>query len=333
MKNTTVHRGTYFLFLTLGTVFFLQAAFAQPFGLSIDAISEDEEDRYAQLQIENTTVIERAHALETQSWEAEAAGDAQRFQKLKTESDEILKRREDQYLKEIERKPFDYITKVALGDFYLYTHRENLAYPYWKSAADHQPSNHWAWNNLGNYYGHFGPADDAFPAFEKALSLKPLDATYLYNYGTTLFAFRLEAMSRYGLKDEQGKWDEQKLFDMALRTLDKAAMIDSENLELQKEIAIDYYNIKPARTSAALKAWRRVLKLAEKIQDLREISQTQLHIARTFMIAGCYPKAKETLEFVVHPFDQKPRDKMLKEIHNHSDRLNCETTIAQLRKN
>jgi len=145
---------------------------------------------------------------ENQRFEAEGAG---------VPKDElnrrIMKRTEpvraayDDFLK---RNPKHGNAHLAYASFLEDIHEEDAALEHMLKAKEVDPKNPAAWNNLANYYGHFGDVTNAFSHYEKAIELDPKEPVYYHNFGTTVFLFRHDVMEYYGIKDEQ------QVFDKAL---------------------------------------------------------------------------------------------------------------------
>jgi tetratricopeptide (TPR) repeat protein len=157
-------------------------------------------------------------------------------------------------------------------------------------AKEVDPTNPAAWNNLANYYGHFGGVTNAFTHYEKAIELDPKEPVYYQNFGTTVFLFRKDAREHYGIT-------EQQVFDKALMLYSNAMTLDPTNFLLATDIAMTYYGIKPPRHDDAMKAWNYALSLAES--DLAR-EGVMIHLGRTELISTNFAKAREYLNAVTN---------------------------------
>ena len=79
-----------------------------------------------------------------------------------------------------------------------------------------------AWNNLANYDGENGPLTNAFADYARAIELDPTEPVYYRNLATTVYLYRKDARSFYGI-------NEQQVFDKALDLYRKAVQLDPDN--------------------------------------------------------------------------------------------------------
>src|SRR4029078_1222259 len=117
-----------------------------------------------------------------------------------------------------------------------------------EKALELDPKNPAAWNNLANYYGHRSPVKKSFEHYAKAIELDPKEPVYYWNFGTTVYLFRKDAMEFY-------KIDEKQVFDKALDLYRKALKLDPTNFVLSSDYANSFYGTKPPRYEEGLKAW------------------------------------------------------------------------------
>jgi tetratricopeptide (TPR) repeat protein len=158
------------------------------------------------------------------------------------------------------------------------------------TAAQLDPKNPAAWNNLANYYGEHGPTTNAFADYAKAIELNPNEPVYYQNFATTVYLFRKDAREFYGI-------NEQQVFDKALELYRKAIQLDPDNFPLATDYAQSYYGIKPLRTNDALVAWTNALKIAH---DDTEREGVFIHLARVKMAAGLYGEVGAQLDAVTN---------------------------------
>jgi len=159
-----------------------------------------------------------------------------------------------------------------------------------EKALQLDPKNPAAWNNLGNYYGEYGPITNAFAYFAKAIEMDPTESVYYQNLAVTVYLYRTDAKSFYHL-------DEQQVFDKSLALYRQAMRLDPDNFPLATEYAERYYGIRPLRTNDALVAWTNTLQIAH---DDIEREGVYIHLARIKMLAGRYAGARAQLDAVTN---------------------------------
>jgi tetratricopeptide (TPR) repeat protein len=159
-----------------------------------------------------------------------------------------------------------------------------------ETAAQLDPKNPAAWNNLANYFGEHGPVTNAFADYAKAIELNPNEPVYYQNFATTVYLFRTDVKEFYGI-------NEQQVFDKALALYQKAIQLDPDNFPLATDYAQSYYGIKPLRTNDALVAWTNALKTAH---DDTEREGVFIHLARVKIAAGRFNEARAQLAAVTN---------------------------------
>jgi tetratricopeptide (TPR) repeat protein len=180
--------------------------------------------------------------------------------------------------------------ELAFAGFLTDIGEEPDSVPHLEKALKLDPQNPAVWNNLANYYGHFGEPKKAFEYYGKAISLNPNEAVYFQNFGTTVFLFRKDAMEYYHIK-------EQKVFDKALDLYSKALKVAPDDFPLATDVAQTYYGIKPLRAEDALAAWTNAFKVA---RDEIEREGVQLHFARLKWMAGRTNEARAHLGMITN---------------------------------
>lgn len=206
----------------------------------------------------------------------------------------ILKRVEPvraAYEEFLKRNPKHGNAHLAFASFLEDIHDEDAALQHMLKAKEVDPKNPAAWNNLANYYGHFGDVTNAFSHYEKAIELDPKEPVYYHNFGTTVFLFRKDVMEYYSIKDEQ------QVFDKALMLYSNSMRLDPTNFLLATDIAMTYYGIKPVRTEDALKSWEYALKLAEGSLQREGVL---IHLARFKLNAGRFDEARSLVNSVTN---------------------------------
>jgi len=191
----------------------------------------------------------------------------------------------------LKRNPNHGKAHLAFASFLEDIHDEDGALEHMLKAKEVDPKNPAAWNNLANYYGHFGEVTNAFYHYEKAIELDPKEPVYYHNFGTTVFLFRKDVMEYYGMTNEQ------LVFDKALTLYSNSLRLDPTNFLLATDIAMTYYGIKPIRTEEALKSWQYALKLAEGSLQREGV---YIHLARFNMNAGHFDEAHKLMNSVTN---------------------------------
>ena len=206
--------------------------------------------------------------------------------KILARFDPVKKNYED-FLK---RYPNNARGHLAYGSFLNDIGDEDAAAAQNETAAQIDPKNPAAWNNLANYYGEHGPLTNAFTDYAKAIELNPREPVYYQNFATTVYLYRKDAREFYGI-------NEQQVFDKALELYRKAVQLDPDNFPLATDYAQSYYGIRPLRTNDALVAWTNALQIAH---DDNEREGVYIHLARIKLGAGRFAEAQAQLELVTN---------------------------------
>ena len=176
-----------------------------------------------------------------------------------------------------------------------------------EKALQLDPKNPAAWNNLGNYYGEYGPITNAFAYFAKAIEMDPNEPVYYQNLAVTVYLYRTDAKTFYHL-------DEEQVFDKSLALYRRAMQLDPDNFPLATEYAEGYYGIHPLRTNDALVAWTNTLHIAH---DDIEREGVYIHLARIKMLAGRYAEARQQLDAVTNTMYSGLKDTLERAITGH----------------
>jgi tetratricopeptide (TPR) repeat protein len=179
---------------------------------------------------------------------------------------------------------------LAYGSFLNDIGEEEAAGAQYGKAAQLDPKNPAAWNQLANYYGEHGPITNAFVDYAKAIELNPAEPVYYQNLAAMVYLFRKDARAFYGITEEQ-------VFDKALTLYCKAIQLDPQNFPLATDYAQTYYGIRPLRTNDALGAWTNALQIAH---DDNEREGVYLHLARIKIAAGRFAEARAHLNAVTN---------------------------------
>jgi tetratricopeptide (TPR) repeat protein len=187
-----------------------------------------------------------------------------------------------------------------------------------EKALQLDPKNPAAWNNLGNYYGEYGPITNAFAYFAKAIEMDPTESVYYQNLAVTVYLYRTDAKAFYHL-------DEQQVFDKSLALYHQAMQLDPDNFPLATEYAEGYYGIHPLRTNDALVAWTNTLQIAH---DDIEREGVYIHLARIKMLAGRYAEARAQLDAVTNTMYSGLKDTLEHAITGHESGITNSAAIA-----
>ena len=179
---------------------------------------------------------------------------------------------------------------LAYGSFLNDIGEEEAAGAQCEKAAQLDPKNPAAWNQLANYCGEHGPLTNAFVDYAKAIELDPAEPVYYQNLATTVYLFRKDAEAFYGI-------NEQQVFDKALALYRKAMQLNPQNFLLAADYAESYYGIRPLRTNDAIGAWTNALQIAH---DDNEREGVYLHLARIKIAAGRFAEARAHLNGVTN---------------------------------
>jgi cytochrome c-type biogenesis protein CcmH/NrfG len=214
------------------------------------------------------------------------------------ESKEALNRRIRARLEPVRKDYEDFLRRypdfarghLAYGSFLNDTGEEEAAGAQYGKAAQLDPKNPAAWNQLANYYGEHGPLTNAFVDYAKAIELNPAEPVYYQNLAAMVYLFRKDARAFYGITEEQ-------VFDKALALYCKAIQLDPQNFPLATDYAQTYYGIRPLRTNDALGAWTNALLIAH---DDNEREGVYLHLARIKIATGRFAEARAHLNDVTN---------------------------------
>jgi len=223
----------------------------------------------------------------------------------------------------IERHP-DYVEgRLAFAHFLEENGSGEESLEQLKKAVEIDPRSAPAWNNLANYYGHYGEVRYAFPAYEKAVELRPFESLYLYNLATTVFLFRKDAAEYY-------QCDEQAVFERALGLYRKVRELRPDSFRYAFDFAQTYYGVKPAPATTpegkaeaekrladqAMEAWMDALKIADNDLDREGV---HVHLARWQIRLGLLDAARTNLALVHHENHQELKQRLLRNVAMKED--------------
>lgn len=180
----------------------------------------------------------------------------------------------------IKKHPNHAKARLTYASFLEEVGEEHKSLPHLLKAVELAPELPAAWNNLANYYGHYGDPKKALINYEKAIAINPKESVYYHNFGTTVYLFRKDVKEHYGITEEE-------VFDKALGLYEKARTLDPDNFDLAEDIAQTYYGIRTqdspsrmARPKEALAAWRKAEALAPSEFEKQGVF---IHLARVFL--------------------------------------------------
>jgi len=231
------------------------------------------------------------------------------------ESPEHLKQRirarldvvRNQYKELIRRHPNFARGHLAYGTFLNDLNEEEPARGEFERAAQLDPKDPAAWNNLGNYYGEHSPMTNAFACYDRAMELDPGEPVYCQNLAVTVYLYRKDAMEFYHLNEPQ-------VFDKALALYQKAIRLDPDNFPLATEYAENYYGIRPLRTNDALTAWTNALRTAHNEAEREGV---YVHLARVKIAAGRFAEARAHLDAVTNSMYADLKNRLERSLAEH----------------
>jgi len=188
---------------------------------------------------------------------------------------------------------------LAYGTFLNDINEEESAANEFKIAAQLDPQNPAAWNNLANYYSEHGPITNAFACLDRAIAQGPNEPIYYQNLALVVYLYRKDATAFYHI-------NEQQIFDKALALYQKAIRLDPGNFPLATDYAESYYGIRPLRTNDALAAWTNALQTAHNEAEREGV---YIHLARVEIAAGRFDAARAHLAAVTNPIYADLKDR------------------------
>jgi tetratricopeptide (TPR) repeat protein len=258
-----------------------------------EKLLEDEE--VAQAEVDKW--IRERHALDEKS---DGVSSAALSERIETRLEVVRKAYED-FLR---RNPSHTSARLAFASFLGDLREQEASHDQMEKARVLDPENPEPWNNLANFYGHFGPVKKSFEYYAKAIELNPLETVYYHNFATTVFLFRKDAREFYQI-------EEQQVFDKALGLYNQAIKLDPHNFSLATDVARTYYGIKPPRTAEALAAWEYTLKVATN-----QIERESVHVnlARIKLNTGRFDEARQHLSAITNELHAVIKNRLIRNL-------------------
>jgi len=229
-------------------------------------------------------------------------------------NERILKRLQpirEEYVAFINQYPSNAPARIAYASFLDDMGEEEPQAEQLEKARELDPKNPAAWNQLANYYGHVGEVTNAFAYYTHASELDPTESVYYWNFATTIYLYRRDAMDFYHINESQ-------VFDRSLALYAQALKLDPTNFALATDLAESYYGIRPMRTNDALIAWTNALNIAQSDVEREGV---YIHLARMKTYDSFYDQAQAHLNAVTNEIykDLKVRlQKNLTRLENES---------------
>lgn len=211
---------------------------------------------------------------------------------------------EAQYRAFLEEHPRHAEARTIYGAFLEANAREEEAMVQWNLSRLIDPTIAATWNNMANYHGHRGGVTNSFYYYSRAIALNPEEPVYFQNLGTTVYLFRTDAKSYYGI-------EEPEVFDRALALYQRAITLKPDDLALATDYAQSYYGIRPFRYEDARAGWEYALALAA---DELQRQAIHIHLARVAINGGKFDEARSWLAKVNLPEQAALKQRMERRI-------------------
>ena len=222
----------------------------------------------------------------------------------------------------LERNPKHVRAHLAFGSFLNEIREEDEGIKHWEKALELDPKNPASWNNLANNYGHHGPVKKAFEYYAKAIELNPNEPVYRWNFATTVYLFRKDAMEFYEI-------DETQVFDKALDLYRQAMKLAPNDFILASDYAQSFYGTKPPRMKEGLVAWTEAMKIA---RDDIEREGVRIHLARINWKLGNFDEARQQLNSITNEMYSQTKNKLLKNVDEAESKSKQTNAPPQLEK-
>lgn len=222
----------------------------------------------------------------------------------------------------LQRNPKHVPAHLAYGSFLQEIHEEEEGARHWEKAREIDPKNPASWNNLANYYGHRSPVKKSFEYYAKAIELNPTEPVYHWNFATTVYLFRKDAMEFYNINETQ-------VFDKALDLYRQAVKLSPNDFILASDYAQSFYGTKPPRLQDGLAAWTDVLKIA---RDDIERDGVRIHLARINWKLKNFDAARQQLNAITHEMYAPTKKKLLQNVDKSETESKETNALPKLEK-
>ena len=275
-------------------------AVSAPAGVAVDPV-EEAYQKILEFDDSSDTDIEKWIADAAKFAEAGAGADSAT---LKAKVEQRIAEVDKAYRTFVEQHPNHARARIAYGSYLNDNRDEPGAVKQWEEAKRIDPKLPAVWNNLANYYGHRGPVTNAFVHYQKAMDLMPNEAIYPWNYATTVYLFRKDAMEFFSIS-------ESDVFERALGLYRLAIKLDPANFIIRSDYANSFYGTKPQRFAEGFVAWQEALEVA---RDDVEREGVQIHLARCKLSIGQFEEAGRHLGLATNKMYSEIRDRMARRI-------------------
>ena len=175
-------------------------------GVSIAVVNPNDpaEKALAALMAKDDDVMDQVDKMirDNDAFAAQGAGESKEALNLRIRARLDAVRKD--YKDFLERFPNSARGHLAYGSFLNDIGEEEPAVEQYETAAQLDPKNPAAWNQIANYCGEHGPITNAFVDYAKAIALDPTEPIYYQNLATTVYLFRRDAKTFYGINEDQG---------------------------------------------------------------------------------------------------------------------------------
>jgi predicted Zn-dependent protease len=198
----------------------------------------------------------------------------------------------EEYEKFLERNPRHVRAHLALASFLQEFGDQINAKVHMDTALQIAPNDPVALNNLGNYYGEFGPPAKAFEFYQRAAKAAPDQSMYLRNLASVMVVHNEAARAYFSLATDQDVVRRALIYFQEARTLNPSSFL------LNSTLAQTYYQLKPLPYKEAVAAWEAAMMVAGTRMEKEGV---MIHLARIHIQAKNFDAARYNLNGVSEP--------------------------------